>query len=562
MGNVVNVLNSLPWFVLLLGALIFVHELGHFAFAKLFDIKVLRFSFGFGPRLFGTKRGDTDYCVSALPLGGYVKMLGETFESDVPEADRPRAFSSKPMWQRAIIAIAGPAANVGLALFVYVAMYVGPQTLYDTRIGIVTPDGPAFKAGIRPGDRIVALNGQPVSEWKQILRGIGGHPGAQLSITYARGSAQHTVAISPESQMEANVFQEQEKRGRIGISLFYVKPIIAVVDPQSPAAKAGLHTDDILVQVNGQNVGAWHEVRDLIAAAPAGKPVEVTVKRDEEHLTFSLWPAPPKPGLDSTLFSAADAAGGYLGLVSKDTIVAKVEPDSPAQGAGLEVGDRLLRLDRQSPGGQSQSSPISVWTIDLGAFQGSDAHSRFTVTFQRGDKILTGNMQLAEKLETDEFKNRRTRWVFGAENAAETLGTYTFTRTIGLGEAIEESVFRVGEDVSLIARGLERLLVGRIPLDNVGGPIMLFVLAEKSARHGMEFFWGMMAVISVNLGLLNLLPIPVLDGGHLIFLGLEALRRRPTSPRTREVANAIGLALIFLLMLLAFRNDFIKFILG
>lgn len=273
-------------------------------------------------------------------------------------------------------------------------------------------------------------------------------------------------------------------------------------------------------------------------------------------------PARRRPELDGTLFSCADAPGGYTGLVNTDTVIAKLEAESPAAKAGLQVGDRLLRMVRRSPDGAASDRPISVWAIDLGAFQGSDARSEFTLTYQRGERVLTGHLQLLEKQELDEFKNKHTRWVFGAENADDTLGTYTFERRVGLGEAIGQAFVRLGDDIGLIARGLERLVVGRLSIDNVGGPIMLFVIAEKSAKHGMEHFLRMMAVISVNLGLLNLLPIPVLDGGHLAFLGLEAVRRRPASMRVREVANAIGLALIFLLMLLALRNDVIKYVLG
>jgi len=562
MSNLLGAFVNVFWFALLLGVLIFVHELGHFTFAKLFDVKVLRFSLGFGPRLIGVRKGDTDYCVSALPLGGYVKMVGELPDSEVAEEDRPRAFSQKPVWKRAIILLCGPTANLVLALLVYVVMFTGKQTFGDTRIGVVTPAGPAWQAGLRPGDRIVAIDEHPVADWSDILTGIGGHPDAHLTMIYERGGQRKTVAVQPEAHFEHDELQEDQKRGRIGISLFYVKPVLAVVDPHSPAAKAGLQSGDVIAEVNGRKTEAWHEVKDLLGAIPAPTPIALTVKRGAQQRKISLVPTAQKPELDSSLFSAADVQGGYTGLVNTDTIIAKLDAESPAAKAGLQVGDRLLRMARRSPDGSSSDRPISVWAIDLGAFQGSDARSEFTLTYQRGEQVLTSHLQLLEKQELDEFKNKHTRWVFGAENADDTLGTYTFERTVGLGEAVGEAFVRLGDDINLIARGFERLVVGRLSIENVGGPIMLFVIAEKSARHGMEHFFRMMAVISVNLGLLNLLPIPVLDGGHLAFLGVEAVRRRPASLRVREVANAIGLALIFLLMLLAIRNDVIKYVLG
>lgn len=234
MANVLSGFVNVFWFALLLGVLIFVHELGHFTFAKLFDVKVLRFSLGFGPRLIGVRKGDTDYCVSALPLGGYVKMVGELNDSEIAPEDRPRAFSQKPVWMRSIILVFGPVANLVLALLVYVVMFTGKQTFGDTRIGVVTPAGPAWQAGLRPGDRIVAIGERPVNDWSDILTGIGEHPGAHLTMTYERAGQRQTVAVQPEAHVEHDELQEDQKRGRIGISLFYVKPILAVVESHEP----------------------------------------------------------------------------------------------------------------------------------------------------------------------------------------------------------------------------------------------------------------------------------------------------------------------------------------
>jgi regulator of sigma E protease len=309
-------------------------------------------------------------------------------------------------------------------------------------------------------------------------------------------------------------------------------------------------------------VKAWHEVRALVEATPAVEKVRVTVQRGETTLTVAVQPGPAPADLSDDLFSSADTATGYTGLVNKDVVIAKVDDNTPAASAGLAPGDRLVRLRSEASDGRAVVRPIGVWETDLAAFQGADARNRFAITYQRGHEVKTGQIQLQEKKEADEFKNQRTRWVFGAENSQDALDSYTYQRHVGVGEALVEGTKQVGQDVHLIVAGLVRLFVGKIPIDSVGGPIMLFVIAEKSAKRGAEFFLRMMAVISVNLGLLNLLPIPVLDGGHLIFFGFEAIRRQPPSLRAREIANAIGLAFIFLLMVLVFRNDIVKYVLG
>ncbi|MEK7705096.1 MAG: RIP metalloprotease RseP [Myxococcota bacterium] len=563
MNDFLYVVQNLHWFGLLIGALVLFHELGHFVAARAFGVRVLRFSFGFGPRLLSVTRGDTEYRLSLLPLGGYVKMLGELPDMEVSDAERPRAFSHKPVWQRAIIALAGPAANLLLALVVYLVMFSGTHTFGATRLGVVTPGGPAWQAGVRPGDSIVQVDGQAVGDWDALRDAIRFRPGEPLALVYERNGAAHQVEVLPEAHAEADVFNEEQTRGRIGISLQYLKPVVAVIDLSSPAAHAGVKTDDVVREVGGRKVSAWHELRDAVAATPAGELVRLTLERAGTQMEISLVPVGERPaGVPAELVSSADAAWGYTGLVSKNVVVTQVEGETPASRMGLAAGDRLLRLVSTSGEGKRVEQPINVWELDLAAFQGADARHAFTLTYQRGSAVHESELHLDERSVTDEFKNRHTQYVFGAHNDGEVIDTYLFERNVSLPEAVTVAAKQVGEDMTLIARGIGKMISGHIPIDTMGGPIMLFVIAEKSAKRGFEFFARMLAVISVNLGMLNLLPVPVLDGGHLLFFGIEAVRRRPASTRTREVANAVGLALLLLLMVLVFRNDILRYVLG
>jgi regulator of sigma E protease len=205
---------------------------------------------------------------------------------------------------------------------------------------------------------------------------------------------------------------------------------------------------------------------------------------------------------------------------------------------------------------------IGVWGTDLASFQGADARNGFTLTVQRGREIFSTSLKLMAKEETDDFNNVTTRYVFGAFNDRSLVAPYQYERDVGASEALMASCRQVGADMTLIGKGIYKIFEGVVPLDSMGGPIMLFVIAEKSARRGIDHFLRMLAIISVNLGLLNLLPIPVLDGGHLLMFAIEGIRRRPPSMRIREITNMIGMVILLLLMVLVFSNDIMRFIIG
>ena len=555
------ILQNIHWFLVFIGALVFFHELGHFLVAKWCDVKVLRFAIGFGPKLLGFTRGDTEYQIRILPLGGYVKMVGEVPGTEIPVEDVPRAFSSKPVWQRALIALAGPVFNFLLALVVYFFMFAGNHSVGDTRIGLVTPGEPAYIAGIRPGDRILSVRGEPVNNWDELRRAISDNPNEPLVLTYERNRQTLSTTVAPKSHDELNVFQEKEAKGRIGISLNYLKPIMAVLDKDSPAAKAGLKTGDLLAKVNGQIISAWHDVEQLLQNIPAGTFLQIQVLRGQVAVDVTLnttaWPETLKE-----LQTLAPEYQSYSGIHNKDTLIAAITTDTPAQKAGLQLGDRLLRISGITKDQKPFSRNISAWAVDLASLETLDISQNIEFLLQRENQLVTLSFKLTETTEKNDLKQKEQKLVFGAVNDESLLESYTKIERYGLAEAATRATAQVTEDMKLVALGIAKMFQGRVPLDSMGGPIMLFVLAEKSAKRGADFFLRMMAVISVNLGMLNLLPLPVLDGGHLLFFAIESIRRRPLSLRVREVANVVGMALLLLLMVYVIRNDVLRYVLG
>ncbi|HSI04424.1 MAG: RIP metalloprotease RseP [Myxococcota bacterium] len=552
------VLQNLHWFLLFITVLVFVHELGHFLVAKWCGVRVLKFSIGMGPRVVSLRRGGTEYAISLLPIGGFVKMLGDLPGAEIAPEEAPYAFNNKKVWQRAAIVAAGPVFNFVLALFVYFGMFTGQQTFEATRIGSATVGGPAWSGGLRPGDTILAVDGQKPRDYYELRELIGARPNATVTIAYERDGEQRVANVMTRAHDEANVFQEREARGRIEVNNRFVQPVVAIADKESPAGVAGVQSGDRIMSVDGKEVGAWHEVRALLASGDG--PVRLGIRRGEQVFDLTVTPGPAETTLGNDLLSAADRKSGYTGLVSKESTLARVEADTPAAAADLRVGDRVIAVTTHDKDGHATTKPVNTLTLDL--MMASDAHDAITLTVQRGRAVSTHEVKFAEREEKDDFKNVRRAQVFGAAGDPAATGVYTMARKVGPVEGGKRALAHVGEDMTLIVKGIAKIASGQLPMDSMGGPIMLFVIAEKSANSGLAEFLTMLAVISVNLGLINLVPVPVLDGGHLMFLAMEAIRRRPPSVRVREVANVVGLVMLLMLMVLVFKNDIVRFVLG
>ena len=245
--------------------------------------------------------------------------------------------------------------------------------------------------------------------------------------------------------------------------------------------------------------------------------------------------------------------------MAREVEVAQVDADSPAAAAGLQAGDRLLAVQVHAVDGPLAPQAIHVWSIDLAGLQ-ADPHDMLTLVWQRGRQVARADLHLAERHQVDEMKEETSSFVLGALHDTTLARMYTTELNTSWAGALARAGQQVADDTTLVVRALGKLVRGDIPFKQVGGPIMLFVIAEKSAKRGAEFFLRTLAMISVNIGLMNLLPVPSLDGGHLVFLGLEGISRRKPSLRVRELANVVGLVLLIILMAMVFRNDVMRFV--
>lgn len=425
--------------IIMLGVLIFVHELGHFCVAKLSGVKVLKFSLGFGPRLFSITRGETEYQISMIPLGGYVQMLGEGQgdAADVPPEEEERSFARKSLGRRTAIVAAGPLMNLLLPFVVLPVAYL---------IGINLP----------------AFLDQP--------------------------------------------------------------PCAGYVYEQSAAGRAGLIQGDCILAVDGEPVATWSDANQALISA-AGRPIELLVARQGERLSITL---------ETAGGNVEDMQLRNLGVFPvREAVVGAVMPGLPAEKAGLRTGDRIVSI-----GGEK----VVSWYDLTGLVQ--KTHGQPTeVVVERSGRLLT--LTLAPEKQADQ-----DRYLIGIEPEVTTV----FKR-YGLVDAIQAGARQAVDIIELTLVFIQKLFSGEVSSKNIGGPIMVFQMAGQAAQTGVTTVLTMLAFLSIQLGILNLLPIPILDGGHLFFYACEFVFRKPLSMRAREMAQQVGLILLIMLMVLAFYND-------
>ena len=428
-------LTSIVAFVFVLGVLIFVHELGHFLMARRVGVRVLTFSLGFGPKLIRFRRGDTEYCVSAVPLGGYVKMAGEN--PDEARSDRDDEFLSKSKWQRFQVLIMGPTMNIILAIVVMaVVLYSGADVpAYEQQppvVGAVEPGSPAERADIRRGDRIVSVADEVVQTWEELYIAVMPRADREVPLTFVRDGQHMTVRVTPDAQTRFEM-------GDIGV-LPEVYPQIVSVVPGDPADRAGIKPGDVVTAIDGERITRDNALIGMINGN-AGNSLTLTVRRNSEQLQLVVTPQ----------------LRGEVGLI----------------GVGL--------------------SPFEVRRIDPGPLQ-----------------------------------------------------------------AVWMSVERNYEWSGLIFRTLGGLLTRETSPKQLMGPVAIAQLSGGAAQVGWIALFTLMAMISLNLGILNLLPIPVLDGGHIFIMALEGLLRRDFSMRVKEKMLLAGFVALMMLMVTVVYNDLMR----
>ncbi len=423
-------------FIVVLGILIFIHEFGHFLVAKLSGVGVEKFSLGFGPKLLSLKKGETEYRISILPLGGYVKMVGESPDEVVSESDFKRSFTHKSVYNRALIVAAGPIMNLILAIVLLPVIYlIGvkvPAYLYrPPEVGFVSPHEAADNAGIKGGDVIESVNGKKIKDWEELLSALSS-PGKPSAIELLRDGKDikttFIASVSPDT-------------GGSIIGMYPpMKPVIGEVSKGYPAEEAGLKPGDVILAVNGRVITHWAELETIIHKD--GTKKTFLIKRGDKQLTVNI---------------------------------------TPRYNANMKVYlVGITRLDKQ---------------------------------------------------------------IF---------------RRYGFLGAVERGLTLAAEMTGRLFMVIKGLILGRYSLKTLGGPLMIAEVAGKAAETGLTDFLTLVAFLSLQLGIINLFPIPVLDGGHLLFFGIESISGKPLSEKFLGIAQQIGIALLIALMVFVTYNDIFR----
>jgi len=528
-------------FALVISVVVFFHELGHLIVGKALGVRAIRFSIGFGPRLFGFNAGETEYRVSLLPLGGYVKFAGDNPYEEVAPEDRGRGFLEQPPWKKGVIAFAGPAANFALAVALYFVVFAAPHQDLAAKVGYVKPQSPAAQAGLRSGDRIVSIDGEPVVGWSGLQEKIRAHGGQPVTMEVERSGARETLRVVPAVHEETDPV-ETVKHGRIGISAVPRAAQVTVISPDSSAGRGGARTFDKVVKLDGVPVGNWEQLQEQLSARSDALELDVLRPEAVQAPGGTLWSDKPL-----TLTVPAPVAPGDYGLEASDLTLFAVQPGGAAEEAGLKRGDRVLFVNGR---------PALSWSDEVDAAIKAAGTQPVQIAVRRDGKELTFTVTPHLRKDRDETGLLQDVPDLGA---APDLNGFADAERIWVRYALPDAAYRAvtntGGFVRKQAIGIVRIVTGHISSRAIGGPLMIADVARKAAENGWRELVFTMGAISIVLGLMNLIPVPVLDGFHVLTAFIEGIRRRPLSVRFREVANVVGIALLLTLMLYAFRND-------
>lgn len=449
-----NVLFIIAAAVLLLGPLIAIHEFGHYWVARKLGVKVLVYSIGFGPTLikWTSKKSGIQYQLSALPLGGYVKMLDER-EGNVKTEDLPYAFNRQSPWKRIAIVAAGPLINLIFAVLLFWILFLPAQEQLNTRIGKILPNTPAAQVQMQAGDKVVSVDGTDTPTWEKLNYALVNRIGetGQIQIQAERNGQLKTFELPIQ-----DFLKNQQQSALDALGFIPYRPVIpAVVEKMSPdgaAIRQGMKEGDKIISVNGIAMKDWFDVVDVVQKSPE-KLLAIDVLRQGQIVHLQVMPQGKR-----------DNMGNVTGLL----------------------------------GVQAHTAKVTIPT-------------EFKQTIQY--------------------------------NPAQALVVAT------------EKTWQIS---GMILNSIVKMVRGLIGLDNLSGPITIAKVAGQSAEMGWQTFISFMALMSVSLGILNLLPIPMLDGGHLVYYFIEAIRGKPVSEQIQIVGLKIGMVLLGSMMLLALFNDFMR----
>ena len=505
-------------FIVFLGPLIFFHELGHFLFARLFGVRVEVFSLGFGPKLFKFKKGDTEYALSIIPLGGYVKMFGDDpFSKDsIPEEEREFSFNHKGKWARFWIVLGGPLANFILAFFIFFGLLFTGERIPEMRIGVIKPDSSFYSQGIRSGDVLRKINGQNIYNISDIALQ---KKGTINTITLMRNQTSKVIKVNFSSDeffkefikyppLLRKPFLIDEKGNKFRISQFDRGPF------------TGDSLDTFSVDNRPNNLFLFK-----LGSEKSQSPQKL-------NLSFKA--------SDDLLRTLSKSR-----LYSLDLMVKNVKMGSPADKAGIKAKDIIFSIEGKSV--------TSFHQLREKIQNGGNRPVKMTA-WREGVKKSFSLIPEVQKINGKEIK------IIGVWSSGEYLPlNFVVTESKGLWGSLSTGLFRTWDSIEKTMTGFQKLITAESSLKNIGGPLSIGKVATDSFNTSLSYFFQLMALISVNLGIINLFPIPVLDGGHIMFIFLEIINRGPLSRRKMEIAQQVGLSLLLMLMIGAIFNDFTRF---
>lgn len=516
-------------FILLLGVLIFIHELGHFLVARYFGVKVEVFSLGFGPKILKYKKGDTVYCISLLPLGGYVKMYGDNPLKEVPDSEKSKGFLYKSVPQKWLIAFGGPFMNLIFTVLAFWILALTGIPSFKPQLGDIQESSKAYKAGFRSGDQILSVNDKPVSYYNEVSQKVRHSPDEPLFFKVLAQDNKEKM-ISAATTVTENLHPGEWKksiREIEGLTPLSRGLRIGVIY-DSPAYRAGLRTFDKIEKINNKDFKYWRDLEAFIETTDENV-ISITLKRDLESKHFSI----EKKSLSSLSLLGIEPAELYIYLVG---------PDTPARQAGLLKGDRLLVVDGKI---------IKDWdqVLDtITAYSGKP----FSITYRREGEKHTVSISPKDLFVEGNIKKR---YMIGIAAGGELVLPEGILKKHSAFQALIYSGKETWKWLEYITVGVIRLIQGEISIRNLGGPVRIGRMAHSSFQAGFNSFLLIMAIISLNLFFLNLLPIPMLDGGHLLFFTIEGILGRPLSMKKLIVAQQVGLFLLLSFFGFVMYND-------
>ena len=542
-------LLSIPGALLTIAVLVTVHEFGHFLAAKSFGVHVRVFSVGFGARLFGFRWRGTDYRLSAIPFGGYVRWAGgDAFSEgggDI-EDDEPvpasALFTSKPPWQRLIINFAGPAINILLPVVLFTGLLMAGDPQPVARVGGVSAGSSAALAGVAPGDRIVAVDGTPVTTGIDVRDAVADASGLSLRVALTGPAGDRTVDLA---------FPPGGDRSPSGLGIdFYAPPrIVGVDDPASPAGVAGLLTGDAVVAVGGTPVHDFIELTQVLGATPGA--AVLGVERAGGSFERTVTPRDPLAVPGAT--PADGDTWRRWGLAPGSVFAGQIGPGSAAEAAGLEVGDRLLRVDARD---------VREWEDVVAAVSASASGDGETmtarpieVTVRRSGRVLavTGTPRTLRDTAGGVYY---WRVLLGVGPAAAEVEAERVSRPYPFADALSRAsrfTFELGSYmIELIGKMFTREAA---PSELIGGPVAVLGALKAAAEAGAFELFRQTGMISLSLGIINLLPVPIFDGGQMVMNFAEWVRGRPLPYLIRERIQQVGVIFVIVLMFAVLVND-------